>query len=105
AAERINYSRLAAIRKIYPELNYPRVGDKKLNEKRIIMMDSGEQYITLLALQKTYSLNQQIIITIIALASIYSLASHDNQFFSVTLMIMLYLVNTMYYTKQVSQTL
>lgn len=101
----LTYMHMSAMRKLYPERNYPKPGDKKLNEKLINMMDSGEQYITLLALQKTYSLNQQIIITIIALASIYSLASHDNQFFSVTLMILLYLVNTMYYTKQVSQTL
>lgn len=101
----LSYMHLSNLRKIYPERNYPNAGDKKLNEKIVDMMDSGEQYITLLALQKTYTLNQQLIIGFIALASIFSISSNNNQFFSVSLFIILYLVNTMYFTKKVSETL
>lgn len=101
----LSYMHLSNLRKLYPERNYPKAGDKKLNEKMVDMMDSGEQYITLLALQKTYTLNQQLIIGFIALASIFSISSNNNQFFSVSLLIILYLVNTMYFTKKVSETL
>lgn len=101
----ISYMHLSKLRKLYPERNYPRVGDKKLNEKIIDMMDSGEQYITLIALQKTYTLNQQLIIGCIALSSIFSISSNNNQFFSVSLLIILYLVNTMYYSKKVSESI
>lgn len=101
----LSYMHLSNLGKIYPDRNYPKPGDKKLNEKIIDMMDSGEQYITLVALQKTYSLNQQLIILFIALASIFSVTSNNNQFFSVSLLIILYLVNTMYFTKKVSETL
>nr|WP_263313355.1 DUF3169 family protein [Mammaliicoccus sp. Marseille-Q6498] len=101
----LSYRFLSILGKLYPERNYPKPWDKKLNEKLIDMMDSGEQYITLVALQKTHVLNQQIIIGIICLSSIYSMVSNNNQFFSVTLMIILYLINTMYYTKKVSETL
>ncbi|QJF25055.1 DUF3169 family protein [Mammaliicoccus vitulinus] len=100
----LSYMHLSNLRKLYPERNYPKAGDKKLNEKLVDMMDSGEQYITLVALQKTFSLNQQLIIWIIGLASIFSITSNNNQFFSVSLLIILYLVNTMYYTKKVSET-
>lgn len=101
----LSYMHLSNLRKLYPERNYPKAGDKKLNEEMVDMMDSGEQYITLLALQKTYTLNQQLIIGFIALASIFSISSNNNQFFSVSLLIILYLVNTMYFTKKVSETL
>ncbi|WP_305752564.1 DUF3169 family protein [Mammaliicoccus sciuri] len=101
----LSYMHLSKLRKLYPERNYPRAGDKKLNEKIIDMMDSGEQYITLIALQKTYTLNQQLIIGCIALASIFSVSSDNNQFFSVSLLIILYLVNTMYYSKKVSESI
>ncbi|MEB7401337.1 DUF3169 family protein [Mammaliicoccus sciuri] len=101
----ISYMHLSKLRKLYPERNYPRAGDKKLNEKIIDMMDSGEQYITLIALQKTYTLNQQLIIGCIALSSIFSISSNNNQFFSVSLLIILYLVNTMYYSKKVSESI
>lgn len=98
-----SYMHLTKMRKIYPERNFPRPGDKKMNEKMVEMMDSGEQYITLLALQKTYSLNQQLIIVFIAISSIYSIASNNNQFLSVSLMIILLLVNTIYFTKKISE--
>ncbi|MCD8874557.1 DUF3169 family protein [Mammaliicoccus sciuri] len=101
----LSYMHLSKLRKLYPERNYPRAGDKKLNEKIIDMMDSGEQYITLIALQKTYTLNQQLIIGCIALSSIFSISSNNNQFFSVSLLIILYLVNTMYYSKKVSESI
>ncbi|MBO3062607.1 DUF443 family protein [Mammaliicoccus fleurettii] len=101
----LSYMHLSNLRKLYPERHYPKAGDKKLNEKMVDMMDSGEQYITLLALQKTYTLNQQLIIGFITLASIFSISSNNNQFFSVSLLIILYLVNTMYFTKKVSETL
>ncbi|MCJ0951806.1 DUF3169 family protein [Mammaliicoccus sciuri] len=101
----LSYMHLSKLRKLYPERNYPRAGDKKLNEKIIDMMDSGEQYITLIALQKTYTLNQQLIIGCIALSSIFSISSSNNQFFSVSLLIILYLVNTMYYSKKVSESI
>ncbi len=101
----LSYMHLSKLRKLYPERNYPRAGDKKLNEKIIDMMDSGEQYITLNALQKTYTLNQQLIIGCIALSSIFSISSNNNQFFSVSLLIILYLVNTMYYSKKVSESI
>lgn len=101
----LSYGYLTQMGKIYPERDYPKPGDKKLNEKLINMMDSGEQYITLLALHKTYVLNQQLIITFIAISSIYSLVSNHNQFVSVTLMIILYLVNTMYFTKKATETI
>ncbi|WP_228097613.1 DUF3169 family protein [Mammaliicoccus sciuri] len=101
----ISYMHLSKLRKLYPERNYPKAGDKKLNEKIIDMMDSGEQYITLIALQKTYTLNQQLIIGCIALSSIFSISSNNNQFFSVSLLIILYLVNTMYYSKKVSESI
>ncbi|MFU1768516.1 DUF3169 family protein [Staphylococcus sp. GDH9D43P] len=101
----LSYMHLSKLRKLYPERNYPRAGDKKLNEKIIEMMDSGEQYITLIALQKTYTLNQQLIIGCIALSSIFSISSNNNQFFSVSLLIILYLVNTMYYSKKVSESI
>ncbi|WP_341540059.1 DUF3169 family protein [Mammaliicoccus sciuri] len=101
----LSYMHLSKLRKLYPERNYPRAGDKKLNEKIIDMMDSGEQYITLIALQKTYTLNQQLIIVCIALSSIFSISSNNNQFFSVSLLIILYLVNTMYYSKKVSESI
>lgn len=101
----LSYMHLSKLRKLYPERNYPRAGDKKLNEKIIDMMDSGEQYITLIALQKTYTLNQQLIIGCIALSSIFSVSSNNNQFFSVSLLIILYLVNTMYYSKKVSESI
>lgn len=101
----LSYMHLSKLRKLYPERNYPKAGDKQLNEKMIDMMDSGEQYITLIALQKTYTLNQQLIIGCIALASIFSVSSDNNQFFSVSLLIILYLVNTMYYSKKVSESI
>lgn len=101
----LSYMHLSKLRKLYPERNYPRAGDKKLNEKIIDMMDSGEQYITLIALQKSYTLNQQLIIGCIALSSIFSISSNNNQFFSVSLLIILYLVNTMYYSKKVSESI
>lgn len=101
----LSYMHLSKLRKLYPERNYPRAGDKKLNEKIIDMMDSGEQYITLIALQKTYTLNQQLIIGCIVLSSIFSISSNNNQFFSVSLLIILYLVNTMYYSKKVSESI
>ncbi|MFV5767144.1 DUF3169 family protein [Mammaliicoccus sciuri] len=101
----ISYLHLSKMRKLYPERNYPKPGDKQLSEKIINMMDSGEQYITLIALQKTYALNQQLIIGFIALSSIFSVSSNNNQFFSVSLLIILYLVNTMYYSKKVSETI
>lgn len=101
----LSYMHLSKLRKLYPERNYPRAGDKKLNEKIIDMMDSGEQYITLIALQKTYTLNQQLIIGCIALSSIFSISSNNNQFFSISLLIILYLVNTMYYSKKVSESI
>ncbi|MEB6301825.1 DUF3169 family protein [Mammaliicoccus sciuri] len=101
----LSYMHLSKLRKLYPERNYPRAGDKKLNEKIIDMMDSGEQYITLIALQKTYTLNQQLIIGCIALSSIFSISSNNNQFFSMSLLIILYLVNTMYYSKKVSESI
>ncbi len=101
----LSYMHLSKLRKLYPERNYPRAGDKKLNEKIIDMMDSGEQFITLIALQKTYTLNQQLIIGCIALSSIFSISSNNNQFFSVSLLIILYLVNTMYYSKKVSESI
>lgn len=101
----LSYMHLSKLRKLYPERNYPKAGDKKLNEKIIDMMDSGEQYITLIALQKTYTLNQQLIIGCIALSSIFSISSNNNQFFSVSLLIILYLVNTMYYSKKVSESI
>lgn len=101
----LSYMHLSKLRKLYPERNYPKAGDKKLNEKIIDMMDSGEQYITLIALQKTYTLNQQLIIGCIALSSIFSVSSNNNQFFSVSLLIILYLVNTMYYSKKVSESI
>lgn len=101
----LSYMHLSKLRILYPERNYPRAGDKKLNEKIIDMMDSGEQYITLIALQKTYTLNQQLIIGCIALSSIFSISSNNNQFFSVSLLIILYLVNTMYYSKKVSESI
>ncbi len=101
----LSYMHLSKLRKLYPERNYPRAGDKKLNEKIIDMMDSGEQFITLIALQKTYTLNQQLINGCIALSSIFSISSNNNQFFSVSLLIILYLVNTMYYSKKVSESI
>ncbi|MEB6197219.1 DUF3169 family protein [Mammaliicoccus sciuri] len=101
----LSYMHLSKLRKLYPERNYPRAGDKKLNEKIIDMMDSGEQYITLIALQKTYTLNQQLIIGCIVLSSIFSISSNNNQFFSVSLLIILYLVITMYYSKKVSESI
>ncbi|WP_323702435.1 DUF3169 family protein [Mammaliicoccus sp. Dog046] len=101
----ISFLHIKKLKKLYPERNYPHFTDKKLNEKLIDMMDSGEQYITLVALQKTYTLNQQLIVIMIAIASIFSMTSNNNQFFSVSLMIILYLINTMYYTKKVSETL
>lgn len=87
--------------KIDPRL--PKYNDSNYIGKMISAMDEGERYISYSALFKLYHYNIMAIMMMVILLAFYSAATHTDQFIALSVLMVLYIFNIVFYYAKISK--
>ncbi|AMY06416.1 MULTISPECIES: DUF3169 family protein [Staphylococcus] len=87
--------------KIDPRL--PKYNDSNYIGKMISAMDEGEKYISYSALFKLYHYNIMAIMMMVILLAFYSAATHTDQFIALSVLMVLYIFNIVFYYAKISK--
>ena len=80
---------------------YPKMGEKNYTEKTLDLMDEGERHITLISMYKNYQMNIVLLMIAIILLSLYSIDTGSSQSFSIFILIIIFVYNSLGYMLKV----
>ena len=91
------------MRKLYPDRDLPKAGDKDYAEKLLAASDEGERHIILNGLYKSYNLMQVALFTGIILLIFYSIITGESQIFSIILIGVIMIISQLKYSLEIRE--